>query len=523
LKMATFMVWDSYATELADKEFAFLPVGLPRHRPRNQFQHSAKAHNHQAVSGKEVQADHVDDPDYQEALGFLYDRINYEKLVKGTSRYPFRLQRMRELLRRLDLGHYLYSPTAPTAPRQPLVHVAGTKGKGSTSTMVAAILAAAGLKTGLYTSPHLHLLEERFRVDGQLCIPDDLVSLVQQVKPVVAAITESHGAPSFFELTTAIALLHFAESACDAVVLEVGLGGRLDSTNVCAPSVCAVTSIGLDHQHVLGETLPEIAKEKAGIMKNGVPVVSGVLKPEAAKVISDHAAQVHAPLYQLGRDFDYSFRADPDWGSTITFQGSQTPLQPSQQVSIALEGEHQARNAAVALAICDLLCDQGVSIPGSAATSALRQLQCPGRIERFLLPDGLIGIIDAAHNEDSIAALCQCLASRRGVRPIHVVFGTSMDKVAEPMLKQLAEVADQLVLTRYFGNPRFRSPEQLQPLVPSPLSASTKLITQPIQACEYALESLRQVGKGGYLVVCGSFFLAAETREWMAAVSHKSA
>lgn len=214
---------------------------------------------------------------YQDALGFLYDRINYERMASGTSRYPFRLKRITELLRRLGLAGYLH--TDSPEPKVPLVHIAGTKGKGSTAAMLAAALSAADLRTGLYTSPHLHHLEERFRVDGQPCSSEQLISLVEQIKPATELVEQQIGSLSFFELTTAIALMHFDATECDAIVMEVGLGGRLDSTNVCSPSVSAITSIGLDHQHVLGETLVEIAAEKAGILKAGVPVVSGVADP----------------------------------------------------------------------------------------------------------------------------------------------------------------------------------------------------------------------------------------------------
>ena len=249
-----------------------------------------------------IESHPVDDQAYREALGFLYDRIDYERMASETARYPFRLQRTNQLLEQLGLGEYLHSQT--NQPKVPIIHIAGTKGKGSTAAMVAAALSAAGLRTGLYTSPHLHRLEERFQIGGQPCTSSDLVSLVARVEPITESIAhQANRSPSFFELITAIALLHFDASHCDAIVLEVGLGGRLDSTNVCAPSVTAITSIGLDHQHVLGESLAEIAAEKAGICKPGVPSVSGVVGREAAEVIEARALQGGSTLFQLGRDF----------------------------------------------------------------------------------------------------------------------------------------------------------------------------------------------------------------------------
>ena len=442
---------------------------------------------------------------YAQAIDFLYDRINYERLVRGSSRYPFRLRRLTALLRRLGLEQYLHADS--DKPPVPLVHVAGTKGKGSTSAMVAAVLSAAGLRTGQYTSPHLHHLEERFRVDGRPCDPDELVSLVDRIRD---QIDSSEASVSFFDLTTAIALLHFETRQCDAVVLEVGLGGRLDSTNVCAPSVTAITTIGLDHQHVLGSTVEEIAAEKAGIIKPGVPVISGVEDRPAAEVISAKASDAGAKLWQLGRDFTFDTESTEGWGTGVSFAGDTPPL-GRHYVSLRMEGAHQAHNAAVALAVVDQLRDAGVDIPPSAIASAMQSVQCAGRIERFDLPEGVTCVVDAAHNRDSVEALCRCLSRRFQNRRCCVVFGTSIDKDADVMLRLLSETADEIVLTRFTGNPRYVPPDQLLPLLAGIESINTRVTEDPIAACR---DGLASVGPGGVLVVCGSFFLAAETRRW---------
>jgi dihydrofolate synthase/folylpolyglutamate synthase len=455
-----------------------------------------------------------EDVRYQDALGFLYDRINYERMASGTSRYRFRLKRITELLRRMSLEGYLHADSPE--PKVPLVHISGTKGKGSTAAMVAAALSAAGLRTGLYTSPHLHRLEERFCVDGQPCSSQQLISLVQRVKPVTELVERAIGSLSFFELTTAIALMHFDATKCDAIVMEVGLGGRLDSTNVCSPSVSAITSIGLDHQHVLGDTLVEIAAEKAGIFKAGVPVVSGVADPGAAEVVTARAAASGSALFQLGRDFNFDCDPLPQWGSNVQYHGQRPPLSKHESTTLLMEGKHQARNAALSIAIIDLLRDQGIKIPSAAIAAGLGQLQCAGRIECIALPENVLGIVDAAHNHDSITALCDCLCDRLPDRRIAVVFGTSVDKSAEPMLDLLADNTDELFLTRFLGNPRFRPPAELKPLVPAPLAKKTRVMEDPIEACEAGLAS---VTPGGALVICGSFFLAAECRGWLAAKS----
>ncbi len=465
-----------------------------------------------------IESQSVDEQAYRAALGFLYDRINYERMASGSSRYHFWLQRTDQLLIQLGLSGYLHSQTVK--PKVPIVHIAGTKGKGSTSAMVAAALTSAGMKTGLYTSPHLHHLEERFMIDGQPCSQADLVALVDRIEPVARAIGKDSGRePSFFELTTVVALLHFDTSDCDAVVLEVGLGGRLDSTNVCAPSVTAITSIGLDHEHILGNSLGEIAAQKAGIIKPGIPVVSGVAEGEAAEVIQARCRETSSPLFQLGREFSIQYQPAPQWGSRVEYQGNAPPLNSHQCIEIPLEGIHQARNAAIALTIIDLLRDQGLEIDHDAASRGIASLQCPGRIERFDLPDQVTAIVDSAHNADSINALCRCLQDRAGDRQVAVVFGTSRDKNAEVMLHQLSPLADHLVLTRFAGNPRFRPAAELLDLVPLARAGSVQVVEQPIAACSTALDAVKP---GGMLVVCGSFFLAAETREWLAAQALKN-
>lgn len=425
---------------------------------------------------------------------------------------------MSELLEALGLERYLYSSSS-SKPPVPLVHIAGTKGKGSVAAMVAAILNASGLRTGLYTSPHLHRLEERFRVDGKACPPEHLVKLVQELRQAMRSATgdsfASKDGPSFFELTTALALLHFERSECQAIVLEVGLGGRLDSTNVCAPSISVVTSIGLDHQHVLGNDLTQIAAEKAGIIKMGVPVISGVVDAAAQRVIESTAVKHRCTHWQLGRDFQFQDSEDKLWGSSLVYTG---PGDPAKRIetSVPLEGTHQCRNAAIALATVQALGSQGVSVTDAAVDEGLAGLTCPGRIEPFALSDGVMAVVDVAHNEDSVGALCDCLRNRGANRKIAVVFGTSVDKSAEVMLKQLTAVSREIVLTRFHGNPRFVEPGELVPMLPQDWLGHAEVITDPVVACEKALT---MVEPGGILVICGSFFLAAETRPWIMARS----
>src|SRR3954467_3094303 len=233
-------------------------------------------------------------------------RINYKRTGVPYQARQLKLDRMRQLLTRLG---------QPDAGMK-IVHVAGTKGKGSTSVMIATVLTAAGYKTGVFSSPHLEQIEERFAVDGQPCTADELVALVNRLVPVVRAIDEEAaaegdptGGPTYFEITTAMALLHFVEHQVDAAVLEVGLGGRLDSTNVCLPAVSVITSISYDHMQQLGNTLASIAREKAGIIKPGVPLISGVVDPEPQAVVAQTARDHGCRLIQIGRDFRCEYRA----------------------------------------------------------------------------------------------------------------------------------------------------------------------------------------------------------------------
>ena len=261
------------------------------------------------VSGTATNSPALQHPARDAAVDWLMGRINYERAaVIPYQERQLKLDRMRQLLTRLG---------QPDAGMK-IIHVAGTKGKGSTSAMIAAVLSAAGYRAGVFSSPHLARIEERFAVDGEACTAAEIVALVNRMQPVVRAMDdeaidegEPMGGPTYFDLTTAMALLHFVERQVDAAILEVGLGGRLDSTNVCLPAVSVITSISFDHMKQLGNTLAAIAREKAGIIKPGVPVVCGVSEPEAQAVIAGVAREHGCRLIQIGRDFHYVYSVSP--------------------------------------------------------------------------------------------------------------------------------------------------------------------------------------------------------------------
>lgn len=444
-------------------------------------------------------------------MEYLYGQINYERVANPG--HPFRLARMRSLLN--ELGN----PDRDLA----IVHIGGTKGKGSTSTMVAAMLTSGGVRTGLYTSPHLNQLGERFRVDGKPCAGAELVSLVAAVREAAERMErDGKGAVTFFELTTAIGLLHFKRSGCRAAVLEVGLGGRLDSTNVCTPEITALTSVGLDHQHILGERVEQIALEKAGIFKAGIPAISGVASGPAADVIQQVAESVGAPLFVRERDFKVTEQGQAkDWGILFDYSSRLEGGIDRTSWSLPLEGAHQAENAAVALAIVDALAARGsLSVSLEDQRSGLENVFCPARIERFQGSPTVL--LDAAHNDDSVAALVQVIERRRGGRRVAVLFGTSQDKDATAQLKRLLPVCENLVITRFHENPRWQNPEKLLAICEelaaenaaqgdSGKMVSPHWVRQDDPVTGLALAS-QLAGSDGLVVVCGSFFLAAELR-----------
>jgi len=454
------------------------------------------------------------------ALEFLYQRINYERNTTPPRRSRgLGVQRMHELLARLGNPHH----------RLPAIHVAGTKGKGSTATMIAATLQAAGYRVGLYTSPHLESLEERFVVDGRSCTPAELVALIEQVRPVVrdmdGPISQGTGraaGPTFFEITTALAMRHFVERSVDLAVLEVGMGGRLDSTNVCRPVVTAITSIGLDHTRQLGDTLAEIAAEKAGIIKPGVPVVSGATQPDVRRVIRDIAAERGGPLREVDRDFSVAYLPPPPVNGSGVQCGSvaytDRTVGQGTEVRFALNmlGRHQAANAGVAVATLGELARLGWRVDEDAIRQGLATARCLARIE--VLKERPHVVLDAGHNvgaiEALVAVLLESFAANRGT----LIFGTTREKDAPGMLRLLLPTFDRVVVTRYQNNPRAVPPEEIVRIIDqigeisrASAGAAPQVVMRPEPST--AWQFARSVATRNELIcVTGSLFLAAELR-----------
>ena len=444
---------------------------------------------------------------YQANLDYLYGRLNYERagMPRGTS--ELRLGRMRRLLRRLGDPHV----------GVPIIHVAGTKGKGSTATMIAAGLTASGVRTGLFCSPHLHRLEERFRIDGAEIAPEALADLIDAVRPAVdeSDASDPHysrrGA-TFFEVTTAMGLLHFARANVGAVVLEVGMGGRLDSTNVVRPALAVLTSISLDHTRQLGSTLGAIAHEKAGIIKRRGLVVSGVRGDEAIAAIARTVQARGARWLQLDADFHFDYQPpvlplDRPTPGSIT---ARTWARDWGTVRLPLLGKHQGQNAAVALACFDALAERGVADVGPAAVAqGFAGLTWPARVE--VLGERPWLVVDGAHNVASAEALADTLRTNFPPTERTLVFGTTREKDLPGQLAALLPLANTLVVTRYIENPRSVEPDEIAAAARAIVGDSLPIhrASDPAEALAVAR---RVTPASGLICVTGSLFLAAEAR-----------
>ena len=444
---------------------------------------------------------------YEQALQFLFGRINYERLQSETySAHDFKLDRMRWLL------NLLGNPQE----RLPAIHVAGTKGKGSTCAMLAAMLTAAGRKTGLYISPHITVFEERMTVDGRQPTHAEFVDIVNRIREPVAEMDNQpqRMPPTYFEIATAIAWVYFLDQSAELAVLETGLGGRLDSTNACQPLVTVITNISRDHTHLLGNTVRQIAAEKAGIIKERIPVISGVCHPEAAAVIEQTAQEQAAPLWRLGqeillerRDRLMNSRGEIDWQVTV-----RTPVSRWSDLRVPLRGEHQAENLALAMASIDRLRLGGGAITDEAVRQGLAQLQWPARIE--VLGRNPTVIVDAAHNWASAQALVATLRQDFSQRRRILVFATTRDKDVRGQLRLLLPEFETVILTRYVDNPRSVPPEELRSVVSTLGDHPAHVTEEPAAAWKLAR---RLADPEDLIVVTGSFFLVAELRDLIVA------
>jgi dihydrofolate synthase/folylpolyglutamate synthase len=384
------------------------------------------------------------------------------------------------------------------------VHVAGTNGKGSVTAIVDTALRAAGHRSARYTSPHLIDLIERFVIDGRPIQREALSAVVADVRTVIDRLRdggriEVH--PTFFEVTTAVAFELFRRASVEIAVCEVGLGGRLDATNVVQPLVTAITSIGLDHQEYLGQTLQEIAIEKAGILKPGVPVIVGKMPAEAFTAIAEIARDRGCTLVRAW-DGVTADNLGPGTDSRRRMR-LRTPSHDYGELELGLRGSHQVDNAVVAVRLLDALDARGIAVPPAAIAEGISHVQWPGRLDLVRLPDGREALLDAAHNADGAAALAAFLRTMAPEKP-PLVFAAMRDKAIDRMLSELAKTVGAFVFT-CASNPRSADPADLAARTRA-IAPTMRVEVEPSPA--RALTAAWRIAPR--IVVAGSIFLIGD-------------
>ena len=378
------------------------------------------------------------------------------------------------------------------------IHIAGTNGKGSVASALSTILHRAGYRTGLYTSPHLVSFNERICINNQPVSNDAVITAHDRAVAAYKGDREN----TFFELTTAMALDIFGREQVDWAIIETGMGGRLDATNVLNPDLCLITNISLEHQDYLGDTIAQIAGEKGGIIKKGVPVVTGVRQPEAIETIESIAAEKKAPLAR----FKETFEIRPSTENIFDYQGIATDLD---MVAVGLPGSHQLENAALVLAACETLNMAGkTNIAEDAMRYGLMQNHWPGRLE--IVAEAPTILLDGAHNLVACEALARFLEARYAGRDITLVVGILDDKPYEKMLALLVPACKKLILTRPIID-RALEPETLLPVV-EPYGKETTIITSVPEAVNQAIDS---AAPEDVVCIAGSLYVVGEARQML--------
>ncbi len=436
---------------------------------------------------------------YTKALRFLATLANYEhRRIVHYNTENFDLDRMRNLLRRLGNPQEQFRS----------VHIAGTKGKGSTCAMVSSMLQATGYKVGLYTSPHLTDIRERIQIHGHMISHSDFSRLCRLIEPIVARLKP---VPTYFDVLTAIAFKYFAEQKVEIAVVETGLGGRLDSTNVLKPEVAAVTSISFDHMAQLGNSLAKIAAEKGGIFKSGVPALTISQSPEIEESLKQAAAKVGAQLDIVGKTVEFSYRFEssrmlgPHNRVCLT-----TPQSKFEHLAVPLFGEHQALNCGLALAIIDRLKLRGLPINDTKAMEGLAQTRIPGRME--LVSHTPRVIVDGAHNAASIDAALKAIGQHVPYDSMVVIFGCCADKDVPGMLDRISAGADKVIFTRV-NNIRSSDPSELAAEYTERFGKMAQVAETLGEAMEIAQ---RAVTKEDLICITGSFYLVGDAKKFFA-------
>jgi dihydrofolate synthase / folylpolyglutamate synthase len=399
------------------------------------------------------------------------------------------------------------------------VHVAGTNGKGSVSMTLLTVLARLGYRVGLYTSPHLSSVRERLRINDSYISKEKFAEIATRIKEVLG-----DEKITYFEFTTALAFLWFAESGLDLVVLETGLGGRLDATNVVVPLVSIITNVSMDHEAYLGHDLESIAFEKAGIIKAGVPVVCGTEEDRTSSVIREKCRELGGDLYQYGD----AFTASPEEAGKWTWRGLEGSLAGIELTGLhcSMRGSYQRRNASLSLAALVLLAQKGFVASPEDIRAGLLEVRWPGRLEYIVLdrktreqifdpepngPDLVHYLLDGAHNPAGVDSLVLTLKEEYDYRRLIVVWGAMVDKDLSRTVPAIAAMADRIVLTRPAGE-RAATPAQLLTCLPVTLKDRAELVADVRQALMTAEEA---AGPGDIIVVAGSLYLIGAVRTFL--------
>lgn len=433
---------------------------------------------------------------FAKAMRYLQKLADFERMriLRYTS-VNFDLDRMRNLLKRLGNPQDSFRS----------VHIAGTKGKGSTCAMIHSMLVANGYRVGLYTSPHLVDVRERIQINGEMISQADFARLVRVLEPLVE---KTKPTPTYFDVLTALAFKYFAEQKVDIVVAETGLGGRLDSTNVLKPEVSAITSISMDHMAQLGPTLAHIAAEKAGIFKPGVPALTVVQPAEVEQVMRRQAEQVGAPFDVVGKSVEFSYRFEATrMGGPQSRICLTTPLSKFEHLSVPLMGEHQAINCGLALSVIDRLKTRGLVLDDGRTMEGLAKTTIPGRMEIISAMPRIL--VDCAHNSASLDACMRAIGQHITYDSMVVIFGCCADKDVGGMLERLSYGADKVIFTR-INNVRTADPEELSARYVEQYGKMAQ-IAQNLQ--EAMAIALRAVTREDLICITGSVYLVGEAKQ----------
>ena len=385
----------------------------------------------------------------------------------------------------------------------PAIHVAGTNGKGSTVTFIRSMLEEHGLVVGTFTSPFIEVFNERISVNGEPIADEEILRLANVVYPLAEALEETDlGGPSEFEVITTMMFHYFGEGHVDAAVIEVGLGGLYDSTNVVLPEVSVITTIGMDHMAILGDTLPEIAQQKAGIIKPAVPVVTGNIPSEAMKEIEKIATDCGSKLYAYQKDFAISdWHTLPTWGEQFSYEDESMRLRT---IQLSMLGKHQVENAAAAIQAVGLYAERiHLTLNHEALLRGLKRAFWPGRMEK--ISDNPVIVLDGAHNEPGIERLIETIQNDFSQQEVHVLFAALKNKDIQKMVDLIQAVPNvQLSLTS-FDFDKAAASEELHPYVQSGVNYSP-------QWQEALLNELENMNEGSVLLITGSLYFISEVR-----------